>query len=403
MMQLMSRHTLFSVYLVVFAGLCYGVYLTSGTVYFGSLMLYFGTFAVLYLLLTWQWVTKNIFSRFGSGRLSTGGISIYWLIVPTLIVVIGHLVTLGGIPAFQAMELNYIEEVATFRNRIFDDKPAWIGYPTSIVLKSALPFLLLYALAKKKWTLYWIILLTGTLYTFGLMQKSFIVGFILPAMVLALLKKQFLIAVKLVAIIVVVVFSLVHIANPPGGSRPDPALVGTGPATEISPLLDPNQQYSRLELFAIGLADRLLVVPGRVVSDWFEVIPAKMPYLQGDGYRLLALIRGRSYHNYSKELYPLIQPEYAAMGLTGTVNAASFMYDYSNFGNTGMVLAGIMLAFLLAWLEHFFRQDFKLKLCLCMFPVLMLSSGALTTILFSGGFGFTILFYFFYLRNNQQA
>ena len=75
-----------------------------------------------------------------------------------------------------------------------------------------------------------------------------------------------------------------------------------------------------------------------MVSQWFQKIPKNKPFLHENGYGFICKIKGIKHVEYSKVLYPIIRPKYAARGLKGSVNTASFMYEYSNFGNTGLVL-----------------------------------------------------------------
>jgi len=161
-------------------------------------------------------------------------------------------------------------------------------------------------------------------------------------------------------------------------------------------------QPPKVERIAQGLYNRVLILPGEIVSEWFRLIPAEKPFLAGDGYRLVAKLRGHPFVNYSVDLYKVLYPEYVAQGLNGTVNVASFMYDYANFGTSGLILAGFLLALLLVIMELIFKDDLVGKMSINIFPILLLSSGALTTLLFSGGWGFLILMYYLFLYNNNQ-
>lgn len=464
------RHTLISIYFIVFLGLLYGVYLNSGFNYFFELLTYFGSLLFFYFLFTLKPINKFISNRLDFFESKKISLNIYYLLVPCCLFVIFHLIYLGGSPAIAAANLNYIEDVAILRHDLTENVPTFIAYGSAISLKSVLPFLLLYLLYTKRQVLYWIVLIIGCFYAFSLIQKSFIVGLLLPSLIFSLAERKFLYSFKYVGLMVLVVLGLTYISNPSGGwskeapNRLQPpveeeAAVIVDPATsdvepfkllanivqeiivrdelpfeissstkltgsvsespaninEVVPVVKTAEQRksdsldivnqaqkSKLELILTGLMDRLFVVPGRVVSDWFETIPAKKPFLYGDGYRVLAKIRGREYHNYAKELYAIIQPEFASQGLAGSVNVASFMYEYSNFGTAGMVLSGFMLALLFILVETFFADNFKIKLSLNLFPVLLLSSGAITTLMFSGGWGFSILFYFLFLKNKSE-
>jgi hypothetical protein len=94
----------------------------------------------------------------------------------------------------------------------------------------------------------------------------------------------------------------------------------------------------------------------------------------------------------------LVYEENAKHGLTGTVNVAGFMRGYANFGLLGLVIAAIGLALFLVILELFYRDQTLIKFALNIFPLIMLSSSSLLTIMFSGGWLLT-LFLFILFRS----
>jgi hypothetical protein len=62
------------------------------------------------------------------------------------------------------------------------------------------------------------------------------------------------------------------------------------------------------------------------------------------------------------------------------------------------VLSALFLGFLLFFIESIFGNNVLLKTSLNLFPIFMLSSGALTTALFSGGWGLVIVLYYIFAR-----
>jgi hypothetical protein len=397
MTQLFKRHTLISIYTLVFFGLLFGVYTTSGTMYFAEMFIYFAALLLFYLAFSTGLMTRfysRVFGWFESRRFH---VSSMILVVIAAAFIIFHLAWLGGSPTLKAMRLTTVEDVALLRTSITENIPSWIAYMADITLKAILPFLVLYLLHTRKMTLYWIILALGVFYAFSLLQKSYIIGIVLPAMIYCLAERRYLFALKYMLLIALVVFGLSFIANPGPTAAPLVIVENEGPQPDAVSV--ETEKYSKFERIAFGLYDRVCIVPGRVVSDWFTTIPEKKPFLHGDGYRVLALLRGREHRNYSIELYPVIQHEFAAQGFTGSVNVASFMYEYANFAVPGLVLSGFILALLFSVIEFFFRNNFNLKLGINLFPVLLLSSGAITTLLFSGGWGFLILFYLVFMKN----
>jgi len=383
----------------------FGVYHTSGTTFFQELGIYFVVLLAFYALMATKPVQKFLANRLrfiGHRKLN---FNINYLIIGVLGFIIFHFFYLGGSPALQSLDIYYVEDVALLRESISKETPKVILYLVSFSMKAILPFLLLYLIIKKRFVLYWILLTITVFYSFSLMQKSYVVGLLLPSIIYCVMNRRILWAIKDVGMIVLVVVSLVVISNPPGGNRtnlnPSSVRINLPLAENVEPDL-PLKEYSKIELIARGLYSRILIVPGEMVSGWFETIPAKKPFLYGDGYRVLAKIRGREYRDYSSELYLVLNPEYKESGLEGTVNVASFMYDYANFGWPGFILSGFLLAFLLTVVELFFADNFKLKLSINLFPILLLSSTAITTLLFSGGWGLSILLYYIFLQDKRE-
>lgn len=409
MIKFLKNHTLISIYSIVFFGLLYGVHVTSGTKYFPQLFLFFGALIAFYILFSLREI-KSFFSRI-SERIVIRKVDTFLLVKIIAFAVIGfilmHLVYLGGSPAIKGMNLASIKEVASLRLSITDGVPAIIKYPSSIILKGVLPFLIFYFLIKDKKIFYWVILLLGCFYAFSMMQKSYVVGLLVPSLIYSIIQKKWLFSVKYVFLMGIVVFGLSFIANPQMKvenkiveETDDVSLTDSLLTANEDELVDdvpPTSGGKFMKLYR-GLKNRLLIVPGQIVSGWFEHIPKDKPFLYGDGYRIVANIQGKEHRAYASELYPIIKPQFARKGYKGTVNVASFMYDYANFGNWGLVLAGFLLALVFVVLEVFYSGDFRLKLSLNLYPLLFLSSSALTTLMFSGGWGFLILFYFLFLK-----
>ena len=89
------------------------------------------------------------------------------------------------------------------------------------------------------------------------------------------------------------------------------------------------------------------------------------------------------------------------MGLKGTVNAASMMTAYANFGWLGLALIGVFHA-IVAWvLLIIFQRDPVLTLPINMTFILLLSSGDIFTLLFSGGWGLSILLFAMIARASE--
>jgi len=89
---------------------------------------------------------------------------------------------------------------------------------------------------------------------------------------------------------------------------------------------------------------------------------------------------------------PFFYPEYAKQGIKGSVNTAHFMRSYANFGWWGLPISAILLASFFGFLNNIYRKtNPNLAFSLQIFPLLLLSSGSLLTLLFSGGWGLILV------------
>jgi hypothetical protein len=147
---------------------------------------------------------------------------------------------------------------------------------------------------------------------------------------------------------------------------------------------------------ATALYQRIFVTTGEMVGNWFHYVPDSLAFLNGQGYRLVAPMVGGTYHDYSREIYDKIYLKEAALGLTGTTTTAYFMYDYANFGNVGLLIAAIYLAFFLILVKRLFKEDYLHLFALNGLFVLWLSSAAFSTTFFSGGWILVLFLYFIF-------
>lgn len=392
-MKLFKSHSLAIIYHFIFAVLIYGVIRTSGTVYLKELSIVYSCFLVTYCI-GFYTLIKNKFDitfKFKSINLNKW-ISI--LPITSIFLILLHLLYLGDFHAISALKLKTITEVVQLRRSITAESNFLVNYIASFNIKGLLPFTLLALLILKKKKLYWILFALGSFYVFCLMQKSFIIVLLAPALIYSLLKLKWLYLIKYCTVITTVMFSLVLIQNPEISKSEaiSEELVTTNSEAK-------NQKSNgKLKTIIIGLEKRILIVPGKTITGWFKHIPKDLPYQNGSGYRFAKFITQKEYSNYAKELYPLMYPTYAARGLQGNVNVASFMYDYANFGWKGFIISGISIGLLFVFIEWLFMDRFVLKLSINTIPVLLLSSQAITTALFSGGWGLMLLLYFLFRK-----
>lgn len=142
-----------------------------------------------------------------------------------------------------------------------------------------------------------------------------------------------------------------------------------------------------------GLIHRVVFVPGEVVGNWFAVIPADVPFANGCGYRPVAAMLGCAHQNFPQLVYSIYNRSLVKQGVSGTMNAAGFMDEYANFGLPGLIVSGVIMAVLLYLLGILFAGRRAIGIALNAVPLLFLSSGALLTLLVSGGWLTTLLLY----------
>lgn len=426
----LKKHSLISIYSFVIIILFIGVYAHTGAKHIPKLIIYTISLFATYFLLH-----KLGLRNFGERSFdllknrSTNHLLNYFLIGITALVflgIIGHLLYLGNIPVLEAFDAVDRHEAAKIRRNISAGSPRILNYLVSFNLRALIPFLILTLLIKQKERLFWIVLLVASFYCFSLMQKSLIFTIIIPVFIYALFKRKIWHILAFILIISLVIIGQFTAANPSKVVVENSIEQTIGdeeviPDSELNKTIHNRQldevaarskdsitqevDTSILEIvevnddrfiarFSGSIFSRIAFLPGKTVSEWFEIIPSKMPFLHGDGYRMIARIKGTQFRNYFLELYAVMYPEHAANGLKGSVNTASFVLDYANFGKAGLVMGGIILAIFLVFIEILFKDDFILKLSLNAFPVLLLSSTSITIALFSGGWGLIFLLYF---------
>lgn len=343
-----------------------------------------------------------------------------WLVGLTAITsVVVHFVAFDGLTLGSVLKAQTNLEVALIRMNVTKSLPVWMHYLNSITVNTLLPISLLLAIKNRLRLLAIIIASVGILYTICMMQKSGPVILALPTIVYFICTRRLARALIGIAIIVTTVYMMDLLSNPSIKPKQNTATIAQ--AIPIPELLRHGrqnagtlQQGSPTSLPSInnaavaktilgGLAERVLMVPGDVVVKWFETIPTGIPHAFGCGYRFLTTLLGCDFKNFSVEMYNHFYPDYAKAGLHGTVNAASMMTAYANFGMPGIVISGVLHG-LLAWIVFvLFSRTPALSPAFNVPYLLFLSSGDLFTILLSGGWGLAIILYVTLCRPGRPA
>ncbi len=379
--SIFRNNSLFFLNIFILIFLTYGLLMSYGGSYLGQVFIYLAAFVGGYIVMSRFSNKKNekipfsLIDEYNFKRL------IDILIFFVLIFQVIHYLSIGNIPVIKAMMTTDYYYITHIRQDIKGVNSVFINYTASFIIKSLIP-VLLYILYDKDKKRFWILFALSVFYSLALMQKAYIVTIFIPLTLNFLLTKRWWRACFLTGVFMSGVVFLVLVTNP--GLRP----FNTPTNTEV----EQEKQNAAYEV-SDALYDRVFITTGKMVGHWFYYVPDSLPYLHGSGYRFLAPVLAEPYHDYSREIYNKVYQKEAAMGFTGTATTAFFMYDYSNFGNWGLVLAGLFLAFFLLFIRWIFKDDPVNMFALNGLFIIWLSSAAITTTLFSGGWILTILLY----------
>ena len=388
-----SNQKSFYFFLLVFFLLSIGVYQNSSTKHFDKLAIVLSSFIFVYLISSKFIKDKYLdFIKFFNVKglfLDIKFLNLFLLIISITLIIL-DMVVLGGPPIVKALSSNNLKSFCDIRENIHTDSSKIFVYLSSVNIKAILPFTLFHFIVLNKKKIFIPLILLAGLYGFSMMQKSFMFSVFFPAISYTLIQKKWLLSISLSSIILIGVFSLTVLLNKYIDDEEKIVKV-------------PSNQPPFLFKLSKGLIKRVVIVPGETISQWFNVIPEKKPYLYGDGYPFIAKLRARKYIDYSKELYPILKPDYAKKGLSGTVNVASFVREYSNFGYLGLFLGGALIALVLVFIDKMFLGYENFYYSINLFPIFLFSSSSILTILFSGGWIVLILLFFIFCKSyNQQ-
>ncbi len=368
-----KEHPYLTSYLFVFGLLQIGLLSTSGLRYAPALWL---LFLVPFLVFYFFWNTRQIPITLPKVALK----NIEWyLFAFAILVLLLHLFWLGKIPFLEAWQATKLSEANVIRKMSSAGLPKWLHYSSTWSVRAILPTTALLLLIRKKYIGFIFIFGIGCLYGLALLQKSLVfwVGF--PVLVYFFLNRKWWAGILTTAVMGFLFVVAIFANNPQlhGGQH------------DLKPTL---KKQDRANVVSEGILKRIFIVPGKTMSMWFAHVPKDKPYLFGRDFGPYAKLTGQQSADYNLELYPLFYPDYAQQGIQGSVNTAHFMRAYANFGWWGLPVSALFLAFFFQFLNILHRKtDAILAFSLQIFPLLLLSSGSLLTLLFSGGWGLILL------------
>lgn len=440
-----KNSAVFLLYCGLLAALFYSVTTESGSKNAAYLLTYASSLLISYMLFNKLLGTRGVTSAdvksdAGSGLAKIADRLANGLLAGCVGFIVLHFLYLGHVPVFAGVASNDYFDIMRIRQSVFFEAPTLFRYLPNIILKSLLPFLLLYYCVIGRRRAFLIALGVGTFYGVALMNKMFVVILYAPLILYLLFNRRFRFAAGMSLISVAALALLVFVQNP--HVRPEfwtPREMATASGTPLvveAPAIQPRQTelavYPILQAVDVKLSTspnlvlqflgtlfeasaypalqffetvylRIFVVPGQVVTVWFSNIPSRLPFANGCGYRFVAAIRGCEFQFYPSLVHDIENPILVREGVRGTMTAASFMEDYANFGYAGLVMSGALFAFLLAFIARMFSGDWRWALILNFIPIAMMIELPLSTVLLTGGWAVTIMLYFIFRDRLRTA
>lgn len=418
-LNFVRRNNIYFIYLFTLICLLLGLIKDSGFKHVHYLAIYSFAFAVFSFLL--HKPLQNFISRLNFDNIShlnTDKLALYFSVL-TVVSIVVHFFVMMQVPLFEAWKTTDDVKIAKIRNQITVITPPLFNYISSFVLKGLLPFFIFYFYKTGNKRLFWLLSIAGGFYALALIQKSYIVLIFLPLWVYLFSIKRYLNFSILSSFFVLSIAFLVITANPfligrgvGGTERPENTEIEEGKTDDPGYIYQkdpfaveedendkaPDNAFLSAYYIAGGVTERLLLTPGKIISKWFEYIPSKYSYTKGCGYHFAAPFLGCEFIDFSAILYDELYPNYAAKGLHGTVVAASFMYDFANFGVYGLVLSALILSTLFSFVNKLFYDEWLIGFSLNFYFIIILQSSAISTLLFSGGWGLILLLYLLFKR-----
>jgi hypothetical protein len=293
------------------------------------------------------------------------------------------------LPVLSAILSNDYNEIVLIRQQIVLDSPTWVNYLVSIMIRAVLPVLCVITLLCKRPFLFALTVILSAFICISLIQKSYIALVYLPVIILSIQKHDWSRLIRLLSVSLISVVFLIFVTNPairPNFWNDTVSHLGHRHVKSIHYIV-PNRSATILS----ALAERVFVVPGQVIAEWFTLIPSVIPYGEGCGDRWLAKLKHCDYIQYPVEIYKVLFPLQLKAGIVGTANVAGFMEWYANFGLFGLLLSGLELGSWLGLIGVFLKRLGPMLLTMNILFILLLSSSSFHTLLFSGGWGLTVI------------
>lgn len=371
---LIKAHPFLFSYLGVYALLQIGLIYHSGLRFaIPLLFLFFIPFLIIYSFLSrWSFSISSF-------ELKIKNLDKYLFFLALLIVLI-HFGWLGKIPFIDAWNASKLSEANIIRKSSSSGLPKWLHYASTWTIRALLPTTALFFLSKRKMSWFIFSVGLGCFYGLALLQKSLIFWIGFPVILYYFFNRKWWHGLLSTSIMIGLFLVAIFANNPQlhGGEH------------DLSP--PQFEKKDRANMVSEGVFNRIFIIPGKTMSMWFTHVPKDKPFLYGRDFGLYARLIDQKAVDYNLELYAFFYPEYAKQGIKGSVNTAHFMRSYANFGWWGLPISAILLASFFGFLNNIYRKtNPNLAFSLQIFPLLLLSSGSLLTLLFSGGWGLILV------------
>jgi len=331
------------------------------------------------------------------------------LLAASAVFIVLHFAYLGQVPVFAGIRSDDYYDIMRIRQSVFYEASVPFRYLPNLLVKSVLPFLLLYYSVTGRRRLFWLTLVLGTFYGLSLLNKMFVVILFAPLILHLCFSGRLYTAARMMLIPLAALALLVFVQNPhirPETWTPREKATASGKPLVVEGYVSRKQtesaSYPTLQ-FIETIYLRVFIVPGEVVTAWFSNIPEKLPFADGCGYRLVAAVRGCEFRFYPSLVHDIENPRLVKEGVHGTMTAAGFMEDYANFGAKGLVLSGVLLALVLTLIARLFAGNWRWALILNFIPISMMLELPLTTVMLTGGWALTLLLYYVFRARLKEA
>ena len=307
------------------------------------------------------------------------------------IVVFSHFLMLGHVPVLEALTSDSDLGVSVVRQKGYLVLPNFMRYASDYSVKAIGPALMLLTYYFRS-RLFWAVLVIGAIYCVGLFVRILPIILFMPLLVHLFMQRRWLHVVVAIATVAVLVGALTILSSITlresamsatenslnvlsGVVKMSPSRDLRGEVSpsrdlrgEVSPSRDLRGEVSpsrdlrgeegdwRRTSAIYALYDRALLVPGQVIYQWFEYYDEPDRRENGCGYRLLAEHIGCRYVPVPNKLYAAFYHENYENGLRGSLNAASFMTEFANFGPRGFLLSALLAGCLFAAVRVIYRN-----------------------------------------------